>query len=289
MNRPAWLAWLAAVLLTTLTALLFAPLLAGLGRISARVEQLSAGGLLVIVALLFCLCDAHRNLHPVPSLGRDGLKLALWGLVAVGATGLVPRWSLPLALLAFCLLIAAAIAFVFGPAGVQQFRPALGAFFVFGLLAGTLPTLDWPLRAIAGRQAASVLTMMHQPVQLALAQGRPPELLLGVGTHRFVVATECNGFGLLTSALLVATILGFQHRLPWLSKLGLLTLAGIVAIVGNFLRIVVIALATGRVPLPYMVIHETVGIAFYLAGLALVWFALPTEKPPCSSSTSTST
>jgi exosortase/archaeosortase family protein len=113
--------------------------------------------------------------------------------------------------------------------------------------------------------------MLRQPVQLGLVPGKPAELILQVSGQTFVVATECNGFGLLTSALLLATILAFQERLPWLSKLGLLTLAGVIAIVANFLRIVVISLLAPRLPVPYQLLHEVVGLVLYLAGLALVW------------------
>jgi len=123
--------------------------------------------------------------------------------------------------------------------------------------------------------------MIRQPVELLLASGRLPELLLRVGNSNFIVATECNGFGLLTSALLVATILAFQLRLPWLSKVGLVALAVPIAIICNFLRIVGITLIAPRVPLPYGFVHEVVGLVFYLAGLAMIWFASRQEPKPC--------
>jgi exosortase/archaeosortase family protein len=270
--------------------LVFGPLLAWLGRAGLRVGQLSTGGLLVIFTLLICLRDSLGVARPRPQLNRQGGILLAWGVICLGLTGLAREWMLPLALLSFCLCLAAVIALLFGRVGVRQFLPAIGALFVFGLLAGLFPTLDWPLRALAGKQAGNLLAILHQPVELAVAPGRPAELLLQVGSAQYVVATECNGFGLLTSALIVATILAFQQRLPWLSQVGLIALAAPVALAGNFLRIVGIALVAPRVPVSYGFVHEAVGLLFYVAGLAVIWFAARTEeKSPCSSSTSTST
>jgi len=96
-------------------------------------------------------------------------------------------------------------------------------------------------------------------------------LALAVGKQVFVVATECNGFGLLTSALLVATILMFRYRLAWLDKLGLLALAIPIAIGSNFLRIVSICLVAPRTALPYGLVHEVLGVLFYYLGLGLIW------------------
>lgn len=269
----------AVVGIAAVVVLVFAPLLVSLGRASLRIGQLTNGGLLVLVALLICLRDVLQSSRPQPQLNRTGGLLLAWGLICLGLTGWAKNWALPLALLSFCLCSAAVIAFLFGQVGVRHFLPAIGAFFVFGLLAGLVPTLDWPLRAIAGRQAANLLAILRQPVELAIVAGRPAELLLHVGDRNFIVATECNGFGLLTSALLVATILAFQQRLPWLSKVGLVALAVPVAIAGNFLRVVGIALIAPRVPVPYGFVHEAVGVIFYLAGLAVIWWAAVGQAP----------
>jgi exosortase/archaeosortase family protein len=257
--------------LSLVLALVYAPLLIGLGRVSLNLSQLSTGAVLILVMCVLGVRDALAVGRPTPRLQAHGAMLLAWVLICLGLTGLLVRWVVPLVLLSFCLAVAAIVSFVFGKEGVRGFLPAIGAVFVFGLLAWLSPSLDWPLRAVAGRQAAEVLAMLHQPVQLGLVPGKPAELILQVPGQTFVVATECNGFGLLTSALLVATILAFQERLPWLSKLGLLTLAGIIAIVANFLRIVVISLLAPRLPVPYLLLHEVVGLILYLAGLALVW------------------
>ena len=119
-------------------------------------------------------------------------------------------------------------------------------------------------------------------VKLALQVGRPPQLLLAVQGKMFVVAAECNGFGLLTSSLLAAAILGFHYRLRWPDKLVLLSLTVPGAILSNTLRIVGICLAATYLPLPYTLVHEGVGVVFYAVTLwALWWLAhcLAAPKP----------
>ena len=170
-----------------------------------------------------------------------------------------------------CCSLAAIISFVFGQLGVRQFRPALGGFVVFGLLIGLFPALDWPLRAIAARRAAEFMQWLGLPIQLHLVLGGPPELMLSLQGHNYIVATECNGFGLLTSSLLLATIFGLQYRVSLLKKIGLVILAVPVAIGCNFLRIVSICYSAPRSPFSYHITHEILGNIFYFLGLTLVW------------------
>jgi exosortase len=256
-----------------LLTLMYWPLLAWLTRVSLHVAQLSTGALLVVFAAVVCLQDGLRELRFEPQANPLGLALLALGFACLWLARQFAVGVLPLVVFSFCASFAAIVAFLFGRAGVRQFLPALGGFFVFGLLVGLFPTLDWPLRALAAKHAGSLLAWLGVPVRVLVEPGRPAELVLGVGGQLFRVATECNGFGLLTSSLLLATILAFQYRLPWLNKLGLLALSVPVAIVCNFLRIVSICLVAPRVTWSYYFVHEVLGAIFYFAGLALVWLA----------------
>jgi len=256
-----------------LLTLMYWPLLAWMTRVSLHVAQLSTGALLVVFAAVVCLQDGLRELRFEPQANPLGLALLALGFACMWLARQFAVGVLPLVVFSFCASFAAIVAFLFGRAGVRQFLPALGGFFVFGLLVGLFPTLDWPLRALAAKHAGSLLAWLGVPVRLLVEPGRPAELVLGVGGQLFRVATECNGFGLLNSALLLATILAFQYRLPWLNKLGLLALSVPVAIVCNFLRIVSICLVAPRVVWSYVFVHEALGAIFYLSGLALVWLA----------------
>jgi exosortase len=262
---------LMVVAISVLIGLLYLPLLHWLGSTTIHTQQLFNGALLVVIALAFCVRDAVYDLRPAPQISNPGIGLVA---LALGCLWLGARWQswlLPLVVLSACLAFAGVVSFLFGGIGARQFLPALGAFFVFGVLAGMVPTLDWPLRAMAARYAGGLLVTMGVPVKIALEQGQPPQLLLYVKDHVFGVATECNGFGLLTSALIVATILAFQYRLPWLEKLSLGAVSVPIAISFNFLRIVSICLVAPRTTLPYGFVHETLGLVFYFLGLGLIW------------------
>jgi exosortase/archaeosortase family protein len=262
-----------------LIGLLYLPLLYWLGETTFRTQQLLNGALLVVIALAMCVRDAMYDLRPDPQISNQGIGLVALALGCLWFGTHSRAWLLPLVVLSACLAFAGVISFLFGKMGARQFLPALSAFFVFGILAGLVPTLDWPLRAMAARYAGALLTAMGSPVKIALEHGQPPQLLLYVKDRIFVVATECNGFGLLTSALIVATILAFQNPLRWVEKLSLLAISVPIAIGFNFLRIVSICLVAPRTTLPYGFVHETLGLVFYFLGLGLIWRIARRYKP----------
>jgi exosortase/archaeosortase family protein len=251
--------------------LLYLPLLHWLGSVTLHTSQLTNGALLVGLAMLICIRTAVTRLALAPAINDWGIALIAVAMFGLWLGSRLVHWALPLVLLSACLSFAGIVSFLFGKAGARQFLPVLGAFFVFGLLVGLVPALDWPLRAVSARYAGRLLAALGVAAQVALVPGRPPELTLTVGKQVFVVATECNGFGLLTSALLLATILMFQYRLQWPDKLGLLALAAPIAIGCNFLRIVSICLVAPRTTLPYGLVHEVLGVIFYYLGLGLIW------------------
>ncbi|MCX7916430.1 MAG: exosortase/archaeosortase family protein [Verrucomicrobiae bacterium] len=124
---------------------------------------------------------------------------------------------------------------------------------------------------MAARYAAWLLRSLEVPVELSLMLGGPPQLVLSVQGRNYIVATECNGFGLLVSAILLATMIGVAYRLPWGARIGLWMVAVPVAIGANFLRIVSICLVAPQVPVSYHVVHEVLGNVFYFGGLVLIW------------------
>jgi exosortase len=257
--------------ISVLVGLVYVPLLHWLGWETLHTQQLVNGAFLVFFALVICVRDAVDKLRFDPQVSPHGIGLIALAFVALGVAGKWHSMSLPFLLLSACLAFAGIVSLVLGQAGVRQFLPAVSAFFVFGVLVGLVPRLDWPLRAMAARHAGSVLAALGVPVKLGLAEGQPAQLFLSVKGRIFVVATECNGFGLLTASLIVATTLAFLYRLPWVQKLSLWVLAVPIAIVCNFLRIVSICLVAPQVTLPYGFVHETLGLIFYFLGLGLIW------------------
>jgi exosortase len=251
--------------------LLYVPLLYWLGRVTLHTQQLVNGAFLVLMALVICVRDAVGKLRLQPQLSNLGIGLVALGFFYLWVGGRSHYWTLPLVLLSFCFSFAGIMSFLFGNTGVRPFMPALGAFFVFGVLVGLFPRLDWPLRTMAAQYAGGLLQSMGVPVKLSLASGQPAALLLTVKGQVFEVATECNGFGLLTSSLIVAAILAVRSEMTAPAKLGLLAVAVPIAIVGNFLRIVSICLVAPRTRLPYGFVHETLGLLFYFLALGLIW------------------
>jgi len=261
--------------ISALVGLLYVPLLHWLGHETFHTQQLLNGAMLVVLALAFCVQDVAGRLRFAPQISNEGIGLILLALLCLL---LAARW-LPLLLVSACFAFAGVVAFLFGKNGVRPFLPAMGAFFVFGILAGLVPALDWPLRSMAARYAGGFLAAFGVPVKIALVEGQPARLLLSVKDNVFVVATECNGFGLLTSSLIVATTLAFQYRLPWMEKLSLWALSIPIAIVCNFVRIVSICLIAPRTTLPYGFVHETLGLIFYFLGLGLIWRIARRHRP----------
>ncbi len=148
----------------------------------------------------------------------------------------------------------------------------LGGLFFF---ASIVNTVDPPLRFLASRLAVEVLSALGQAPLLFL-MGNPEgglALVLQLAGHNYEVATECNGFGLTSGVLAVAVFLAVLRSAGILRMVLLSVMALGVGIGFNALRIVAIALTAPHFPGQYGLVHEVVGIAFFWAGLALVWWA----------------
>ncbi len=206
------------------------------------------------------------------------MLLGGFGLLLLAPHAGVARF--PLVLISFCISFAAIVSFMFGRRGVLYFLPSLFAVVVFGVMALLFPGLDWPLRAAAGRYAAELLNALNFPVQLAVTTQGAPEFLLIAPKQAFVVATECNGFGLLVSSIMLVTILIFQFRLPLVNACGLLILAAPIAIFSNMFRIVTIVMLVPRLPISYNLLHETLGLIFYYAALGAIWILAENRREP---------
>jgi len=260
------------IALALLLALIYAPLLIWLGRTTLQLDQLHNGGLIVLFALVIGLRRIIRKKRLEVDISRLGLVLVIAGLACLLLVRWAPGLALIFALVSFCLSFAGLSAFLFGSDGVKNLLPAIVGVLLLGILAGLAPGLDWPLRGTAARYSGAVLQQLGMNVQVAIEQGAPPRLLLGVKDRVFVVASECNGFGLLTSSIVIAAVLGFYYELSWREKIGLLLLSVPLAIAFNALRIVGISISAVYTPLPYMLIHEGVGLGFYVAALMLLWW-----------------
>lgn len=182
---------------------------------------------------------------------------------------------------AYCCALTAVVRFTFGEGTRQLTRTVAGTLCAFLLLSTFMAPLDWPLRSMAGKWSAYVLELIGQSTELGLLgqAGEPPILVLMVNEQPFHVASECNGFGVIITSLLIALLLAIHRRLN-IFDLGLNLLAGmLIGFMFNIVRIVIIVLLAPSMMEHYHLMHEIVGGFTYWACLILVWISLngPTE------------
>ena len=255
--------------------------------------------LLVLVAatILLIRFGGVEISHPL-SLNRKARKslIATYVLLAVSilARQLIFRGPLEnvppflpaslriISLLAYCVAITSFALFVFGEKVQRVTYTVAGTFCLFLVLSAFAQPLDWPLRGIAGEWSGSLLEILGKSVELQLTGNgaEPPMLILLVDGHSFHVASECNGFGVILTSLLLAVMLAFHRRLKTSEFLVNVGTGLFLGFLFNTLRIVIIVLLAPQMMERYMLMHEIVGGITYWGCLVLLWILLngPTHK-----------
>lgn len=182
---------------------------------------------------------------------------------------------------AYCLALAAFVLFVFGDKVTRLTWTVTGTFCLFLFFSVAMNPLDWPLRTIAGEWSAWFLDLLGRSVELGLLNkaGEPPKLILMVEDHPFHVASECNGFGVILTSLLIAFLLSVYRKAGFLDTALNLAAGVFLGFIFNLLRIVVIVLLAPYLMEHYMLMHEIVGTITYWTCLVALWLLLkgPTE------------
>ena len=177
---------------------------------------------------------------------------------------------------AYCFAIASLAFFIFGEQIRRVTYTTTGTFCLFLILSPLLQPLDWPLRGLAGKWSGAFLGLLGQSTEMALSKGQDgiPMLILMVNDHPFHVASECNGFGVILTSLLLAVMLAFYRRLNAFDFL-INTVVGIlIGFIFNVLRISIIVLLAPHMMPQYHLMHETVGGLTFWACLIIVWLLL---------------
>jgi len=177
------------------------------------------------------------------------------------------------------LALSAWILFAFGRPVRKVTNVLLAVFAAYLFFMLSLPWLDWPLRAMAGTHAGWVLDLLGYQTSLSLAQPTHPLLLLAVNGRTFEVAAECNGFGMISSTVLLALLLVIPLRKPWFDKLLHVVAAAFLGSLANTLRIVFICMGAPYFPEHYHLLHEAIGLVFFWGVLALIWFLFRSDQP----------
>ena len=268
--------------LLALTGLVFWPAARWLASQTFASEQLKQSFFIVVLAGIWIAWEKRGVL-------RVSLQLSNTTLVWLGASYVLAFAALgfknPLFLLAG--LVAASgglVNYVFGQLAFKRTLPLLTVFSLLIVCVLLFPVLDWPLRQMAGLEAGRLLKSIGLAPQLSVSNADAAvNLLLVVGKETFVVATECHGFGLITSSLLLGLIRLLYQRAAWTWFTLLLPLCVLIAFVFNFLRITAIILLAPKFPGNYHAMHETAGIVALYAGLGVVWLVTGLRsKPPTS-------
>ncbi len=270
--------WLAASLIIC-TLVAFWPVTRWLAQEVSASAQIRQSFVLLGAATGLVIWQHLREWRLVLELSNRALLLLVAAYLCV-----IAAWRLDqplLALPAFAFGLAGCLHVLAGADAARFLRPLFTGFIACLLVILLFPVLDWPLRQMAGVNAARFLHNLGFTPQLAVVLQPAPKLLLSTGRNVFEVATECNGFGLITSgavlAVLAAGIAGRRASvLLWLIPLALALGFGF-----NLLRILLICLLAPVFPQHYHALHETAGILILWTGMGIVgWLAWRPPAPP---------
>ena len=260
--------WLAGALLVS-TALAFWPVVTWLAAQTFAREQLKQSFFILVLAGLWIAWEHRRSLRLRLHLDNTGLAYLLGSYACVAGAIFLKT---PLLVLAGLVAAAAgALQVVFGERALRRTLPLLAAFALLILFVMLFPVLDWPLRKMAGIESVRLLQSFDLVSQLRIIANPDAQLQLVSPHGTFTVATECNGFGLISSSLLLGTICLLYRRTAWWKFPGLLALSLLLAFAANLWRIAAIVLLAPSFPGHYHALHETVGIVALYTGLGTVW------------------
>lgn len=257
-----------------ITGLVFLPVINWLTRQTFAHEQLLHAFLVFVLTGALLVYERRISVKPVCDFSDSSQNILILSY-AVLVAAIFTRINLVL-LAALCLSLVSLLFFIFGEGKRRLILSSIGAFAIFTGFAVMLPVMDWPLRSIAGKWAAYGLQLIGQEVQLGIVNARSEPMLMLLNNGRpFHVAAECNGFGMITSSLLMAAILVLYRRLSFFDRAGWLGVALIIGLLFNSIRIILIViLAPMLADSNYMLMHETVGLITTYGGLGVLYFLL---------------
>jgi exosortase/archaeosortase family protein len=262
------LAWV----LIACTVAAFWPVTRWLAREVSASQQIRQSFVLLGAAVALVGWQHLREWRLVLDTGNRALVLlgAAYAFIAAAVWFKLTLLMLP----AFALGLAGCLHILVGAEAWRFVKPLFIGFVACLIIILLFPLLDWPLRQMAGVNAARLLHALGFTPHLGVITDPAPRLLLNTGKNIFEVATECNGFGLITSGAVLALLVGgIANRrasaLAWLVPVALVS-----GFVFNLLRILLICLLAPSFPDHYAVLHETAGILLLWSGLGWIgWLA----------------
>ncbi len=262
--------WLAVAVILGVTLAAYGPMVYSVVELSTRTTQAVNAFLLLGFAALEALLSVRRRHTFGFQVTTHGILLFSASCLALALASVTGLW--PLAVLGLCFNMAALLSFCFGRDGARLFYPALAGLGCAVALVVFVPRFDGLLRLVAAHGSAAALNLSGFQTQV-VAQAEPFSVHLVVerGLSVFDVATECNGFGIILSSVVLAVIVGARRAYPWRVTIALGLAAGLAGLVFNTARIVAISLASMNTMVDYRLIHEGLGTIVYAVALAAVW------------------
>jgi len=263
---------LLAVLLIVCTAAAFWPVTQWLVHEVTASQQIRQSFVLLGAAAALVAWQHAHEWRLRLDVGNRALLLlgGAYGCMAVAWWLNVSLFVLP----AFAFGLAGCLHVAAGEEAWRFLKPLITGFVACLIVILLFPLLDWPLRQMAGVNAARILHGIGFTPQLHVIVDPAPKLILATGKNFFEVATECNGFGLITSGMVLALLAGgiAGRRAPSLAWL--VPTAALVGFALNLLRILAICLLAPSFPNHYYALHETAGVIMLWTGLGLIgWLA----------------
>lgn len=276
-TRPPlnWNAWL----LLIATAAVFWPVTRWIVAETSARDQIRQALILLAAAAALVVWRHPARFKLAAETENTALILLAAAFALVGVAGLA---GLPVLVLpGFALALAGCLHALFGPEEFRTFRPLVAGAAALLVIIVVFPALDWPLRQLAALGSAWALSTLGLAPQLTLLNATTdPQLVISVAKGHFLVATECNGFGLITSGALVAILAGGISGRRWWTIALLVPAAIATGFVVNVLRILVISTTARYFPDHYNILHEIAGTLALWSGLGLVgWLAWRPERP----------
>ena len=230
-----------------------------------------------ILIVRFGGIEVNNPLEMNPSAQRA--LLAAYGFLIISSFGkylVLPDWIGLVIVPAYCCALSAGVRFVFGEGTQRLTRTLATTLLIFLFLSIYMEPMDWPLRSFAGQWSSYILNLLGQSSDLSVARegSAPPMLLLLVNEYPFHVASECNGFGVILTCLLLSLLLAI-HRGSSIASTSLFVLIG--AIIGfafNVIRIVIIVFLAPTLMQHYHLMHEIIGAITYWSSLVIIWILL---------------
>ncbi len=281
-NTNTRLDQLIPILIFSITGVVFFPVINWLLGQTIMHEQLLHSCLVFLLSMTLLIYEQRISFKPVFAFSdtSQNLLIVSYALLVIA---IFTKFSL-IILGSLSLSLAAFLFYLFGRNQKRLIISGIGAFILFSSVALFLPVLDWPLRTVAGQWASSGLKLFGQSSELGLMDSNTGPMLMLINNSRpFHVAAECNGFGMISSCLLMALIIVLYRKISTADRLTWLGIALILGVFFNSMRIIIIVLLAPILPdSAYMMMHEVVGLFTTYGGLGLLYYFLMPGKSEAS-------